>query len=637
MRPLLGKVAYALLFCGAVPAVLAAWSLALDRKFPALPALHSPLFGGAAALAGLALAGRAMLELWRDGGGLPMNAFPPPRLVATGVYRLLPHPIYAGFALAVVGMAIAAGSGAALWIATPAVILATAALVFGYERHDLAARFGARRATTWFAPPESSSSAPTLPQRFAAALGAFLPWLILYQACALLAPLGRQVDTMLPFERRWPVWESTVLAYVGAYVWIAAAPFAVATRAELRRFVTAAWWGTAFIIWCFLVFPFVALPRPAETSGLGALLAWDRALDTPACAFPSFHVFWAFVAAECWRARWGRGADVAAALVAASCLTTGVHSLVDVVAGALVWLAVRERAALWARLRALTERVANSWRDWRLGPVRIINHGAYVAAATVLGLWLVGVQLGAEAAAAIVTAALCSLVGAGLWGQWLEASSQLARPFGYFGGLFAGFAGAAVVEVVWGTGWEVAGAFAVAAPLIQGVGRLRCLVQGCCHGRPAPLPELGIRYHHPLSRVCRLAALDGVPVYPTPLYSLLGNLAILGLLFRLRLEGVDSAFLVGTYLILSTVARFAEEAYRGEPQTARFGGLSLYQWLAIAGLLAGLITTALPAPAPSAFAWSFGPLGYALPLGLLVWFSMGVDFPRSDRRLSRLA
>ena len=46
---------------------------------------------------GVALMGFGMLALWRDGGGLPMNAFPPPRLVTGSIYALVPHPIYVGF------------------------------------------------------------------------------------------------------------------------------------------------------------------------------------------------------------------------------------------------------------------------------------------------------------------------------------------------------------------------------------------------------------------------------------------------------------------------------------------------------------------------------------------------------------
>jgi prolipoprotein diacylglyceryltransferase len=178
----------------------------------------------------------------------------------------------------------------------------------------------------------------------------------------------------------------------------------------------------------------------------------------------------------------------------------------------------------------------------------------------------------------------------------------------------------------------------VAAPLIQGVERLRCLVQGCCHGRPVPPMLPGIRYTQPRARVCRIAGWRGVPIHATPLYSLLGNLVILGLLIRLWIEGADVAFIAGVYLLLNASARFMEEAFRGEPQTVRFGGLPIYQWLSIGCVLAGMGLSVLPAPAaPAWHGWHAAPLAYALPLGLIVWAAMGVDFPESNARMSRLA
>jgi hypothetical protein len=91
------------------------------------------------------------------------------------------------------------------------------------------------------------------------------------------------------------------------------------------------------------------------------------------------------------------------------------------------------------------------------------------------------------------------------------------------------------------------------------------------------------------------------------------------------------------YLLLVGLGRFVEEHLRGEPQTACFGGLRLYQWLAMAFMLAGGVLTSIagaPAPAPE-------PLpGVAIPalagLALFTWFLYGVDFPNSNRRFSRL-
>jgi hypothetical protein len=81
-----------------------------------------------------------------------------------------------------------------------------------------------------------------------------------------------------------------------------------------------------------------------------------------------------------------------------------------------------------------------------------------------------------------------------------------------------------------------------------------------------------------------------------------------------------------------------EEGYRGEPQTLRWSGLPIYQWLAMGCLLAGIGLAALPSPVRPAWeGWTFAPLAYALPIGLLVGFCMGADFPESQRRMSRLA
>ena len=47
-----------------------------------------------------------MAHLWVYGGGLPMNACPPPGYVMQGIYRFLPHPIYTGFCMICAGTSI---------------------------------------------------------------------------------------------------------------------------------------------------------------------------------------------------------------------------------------------------------------------------------------------------------------------------------------------------------------------------------------------------------------------------------------------------------------------------------------------------------------------------------------------------
>ena len=638
-KTVIGKLLYGFAFCAALPALLLFWAGALATKYPMLPPVGPWPPGLLLAAIGAGLMLRATWELWHLGGGLPMNAFPPLRFVACGLYGWVAHPIYLGFALLMLGVFIAGSMPAGVWIVSPALWLGMTALVIGYERIDLQRRFGAGQAALRLGLPPHSPEPPRWWHRAAAYALVLGPWLAAYECIARLLQGRTGFETYLPFEHAWPPLQWSIALYAGAYGWVALAPLAATSQAALRRFIRDGWLGSAFIFWCFLALPLTATPRPiGVTVWLGRLLEFDRAHDTAFCAFPSFHVFWPLLAARLWAKRMPAPAAYGlAALMAASCVTTGMHSLADAVAGLAVFAAASRTDRFWRRLLGLAETIANSWREWRIGGVRVINHGGYVGLAAAAGCWLVGILLGNRHAGSILAVAGCGLLGAGVWGQLLESSSGLSRPFGYYGGVLGGCLGVLAVQFWRSDGWLLCGAYAVAAPLIQGVGRLRCLVQGCCHGRPC-VDHAGIRYRQPLSRVCKIAHWADTPVYPTPLYSIIGNALIFGLLLRLWLSGADLGLVAGSYLILSACARFMEEGYRGEPQTARFGGLPIYQWLALLFVIAGAVLMASPSPsAPSLNGMSAMPLLYAVPFGLLVWFAMGVDFPESSRRFSRLA
>jgi prolipoprotein diacylglyceryltransferase len=179
--------------------------------------------------------------------------------------------------------------------------------------------------------------------------------------------------------------------------------------------------------------------------------------------------------------------------------------------------------------------------------------------------------------------------------------------------------------------WRVLGAFVVAGPWIQSIGRLRCLVQGCCHGREAEA-AIGIRYHHPRSRVCRIAHKDGVPLHPTPVYSIATNALTAVVLAGLLRAHAPLHLIGGVYLILNGLGRFVEEEYRGEPQTPIYGKLRLYQWVALGTVIAGAAITAVfrSPPAPE-LAWSWSSVAAAAA------FAVVNGFAESNRRLSRLA
>jgi phosphatidylglycerol:prolipoprotein diacylglycerol transferase len=449
------KILYGLFFALLFPLFLAWWSSVVVVPFPAI---HLPAAGFSCAGVGLMILLVGMWTLTRKGEGLPMNAFPPSKLVTQGIYRVLPHPIYFGFVVACLGGSVGFGSATGLWLTTPLALILCGTLVIGYER-----------------------------------------------------------------------------------------PFLLAKHH--------------------------ALPKPILRFGL----------------------------------LWGP---------LASLLRLNV---------------------LWNAVLRFSEKVANSWRFRRIGRLRIINHGIYGGLAGGVGAFLT-VWLSGGHVLSISIILMAGLIGAGIWAQVLEGSSVLLRPFGYYGGVLGIALGTLGVWWFDPSVWLILGAFAFAGPWIQGIGRIRCLIQGCCHGRLAS-QTAGIKVTNPHSRVCALDHLHDRPIYPTQLYSILGNVVIGLFLIWLWLVQAPLTLIVGSYLILSGCARFMEEAYRGEPQTRRMFCLPIYQWLAIGCVLAGmLVMTANAGPAPGIGASS---LVLACMTGgsflLVCWFALGMDFPESKVMFSRLS
>ena len=580
-----------------------------------------------------------MASLWRMGGGLPMNAFPPSRYVSTGIYRLLCHPIYVGFAFLCVGVAIAAGSASGLWLVSPTVILASAALVAGYELPDMQRRFGEAFPENRLLPKDDKSP-PTPLERTRCYLTVLLPWFVLYEAVVAMGIPADARVAYLPLESRIPVLPWTEVLYGSVYLVVLSAPLLVRTRHDLRWFSSRALFSMVIVFPLYLAVPLIAPPRPFTAVGVfGQLLSIERLHDTAAAAFPSYHVIWAFLAAgtigrnlqQKWLWR------IWALLVSACCLTTGMHTLIDVLAAlAIVWIVAR-MDALWSFLRDSAETIANSWREWRIGPLRIINHGAYAAAGVFVGVALLDTLLGPGKISIPISIFIGGAVGAAVWAQWIEGTPALLRPLGFYGGMIGCALGAIVAARLSGISlWVVLSALVVAAPWIQGLGRLRCLVQGCCHGRPSD-EAIGIRYMHPRSRVFRIDSLRGIRIHPTPLYSLLWNGLVALAVARLYLLHTRMTMVGGVYLILSGLGRFVEEAYRGEPQTPVLAGLRLYQWIAIVSVVLGaFITTITNFPRTAPLVPHASSLVVASVCGILAWFLTGVDFPDSNRRFARL-
>ena len=634
---LVGAVAYAALFVVVLPWLLSVWMHRLDR-IVSPPAYGNAVIGLVVLCVGLGLMAAATLSLRSAGRGLPMSPFPPTRLVTGGVYALVPDPIYIGAVAACLGYALMTRSAAGLWIVTPMLALACASFVLGYEREATRQRFGANVQPRLRLPPVADT-APAAWERAAVILFVLLPWMAAYEAINRLGIAPDARSSYMAWEAAVPVVPWTEVIYALTYPYVLLAPLLASRRGDLRRFAVRGLWATAAIGVFYLLVPFVAVPKPVPDGSAWAPLMQMERFWNQHTSLPSFHVVWTCLTSALLAARWPRARWWLAAwtlVIAASCVTSGMHAISDVLAGLMAAAVLMRGDAIWAALCRVSEAVANSWKEWRVGPLRVLSHGVYAAVGGAVGVAVATWVAGAGQLWWIVAFTFGAQAGAALWAQIIEGSPQLLRPYGYFGSVVAVILLSVAAHAAGRDAWLLVAAMGVGACFTQAIGRLRCLVQGCCHGRPVEAPW-GIRYTHPRSRVTRLSNLGGVALHPAPLYSILWMLLTGAGLVRLWVLGAPLSFIVGSYLVLVGLGRFVEEHYRGEPQTAQIAGLRLYQWLAIAFVVGGSAVMAVggrPAPPPQALptsAWA------ALAVVLLVsYVAFGVDLPGSNRRFSRL-
>jgi prolipoprotein diacylglyceryltransferase len=586
-----------------------------------LPVIHSKIAGGILMIAGLILMMWAFFALYRYGHGLPMNAYPPPVFVTNGPYRIVRHPVYWGFGLLVTGFFIFTGSASGFWLVTPVTILGMVALVLGYESIDLKKRFPGQSISTILDYPESRLEIAGPRDR----LTSLLRLGSLLVTCNFI--IIKLHGNVLPLTggplRIIGVLENQQLIFL-SIVFLMASPFLLRRKDSVRK-----WEFTGFIGLSASAFLAILFP---ET---GAQYFPEN--ETAYFAIPVFLLFTPVIPLS------GESEKKAILIIPVILVLTLIQLIncrsaqLNLVSSVFIYMLASSYKKIWSFLKNMAEKVANSWKEWVFGKVRIINHGFYVGTGTFLGIFLAGTLAGREYAFPILVFTLIVNTCAGLWAQLIEGSPRLKRPFGYYGGLFGMVFGGLAVWAMGANAWVVIGAGAVVMPWIQAIGRLRCLVNGCCHGRKTDNPAIGIRYFHPRSRVCNISDLKGELLHPTQLYSILW-LTVTGILIlALWLKGSPLSIMIGLYLILTSLGRFVEEGYRGEVQTPVLRGLHLYQWTAIISFLTGIVFTVIPLETPSldpGFNWES--VISALISGLFVFFVMGVDFPYSNVRFSRL-
>ena len=114
-------------------------------------------------------------------------------------------------------------------------------------------------------------------------------------------------------------------------------------------------------------------------------------------------------------------------------------------------------------------------------------------------------------------------------------------------------------------------------PLGQAIGRIGCLLNGCCYGRESILPW-----------AITLPS-ESVTRHPAQLYESLGNLIIFIILSLVkRRTFLPPGRIFSLYLILYPVNRMVVEIFRGDLPKL-WWGLSLTQWVSILIFIAGII------------------------------------------------
>jgi phosphatidylglycerol:prolipoprotein diacylglycerol transferase len=127
--------------------------------------------------------------------------------------------------------------------------------------------------------------------------------------------------------------------------------------------------------------------------------------------------------------------------------------------------------------------------------------------------------------------------------------------------------------------WTTCDVFAPGIALGHVIGRVGCLMAGCCFGRQTDLPW-AITFTNPLAEL-NVGTPLGVPLHPTQLYEAGAELLILVAL--IVMERRSRGFPGRTfwmYILLYGVSRFVIEFYRGDPRGA-VGALSTSQLISV--------------------------------------------------------
>ena len=234
---------------------------------------------------------------------------------------------------------------------------------------------------------------------------------------------------------------------------------------------------------------------------------------------------------------------------------------------------------------------------FEIGNWPVYSYGVLLAVAYLAGLQLAVVRArraGLDAARVMdlgIYLIIAALVGAKLMLIVVEFDTfrtnpgellSLVRVGGvFYGGLiFAFVVGLLLIRRYRLPVWATADMYAPGIALGHIVGRLGCLLAGCCYGRETNV-AWAVTFTDPVAQSNAGTPLH-TPLHPTQLYDAGAELVILIALLWLERRGKGFAGRTfWLYMFLYAISRFVVEAYRGDPR-GEWLGLSTSQLISLA-------------------------------------------------------
>ncbi|MBQ7839548.1 MAG: prolipoprotein diacylglyceryl transferase [Lachnospiraceae bacterium] len=132
--------------------------------------------------------------------------------------------------------------------------------------------------------------------------------------------------------------------------------------------------------------------------------------------------------------------------------------------------------------------------------------------------------------------------------------------------------------------WKIFDLVVPALALAQCIGRIGCLLAGCCYGMEVSADNpIAIVFHD------SSYAPNNIPLLPTQIISSILDFAHFGILMLLSKKLKTDGQLAGCYLIFYSIGRFILEFFRGDLIRGNVGTLTTSQFISIFICLAGVI------------------------------------------------